>query len=85
MNTQLVEALLQTILALPETERNWLEEQLSHQAVSLDSAIQSNKRAIDLIGFAATEQPPPTDEEVQAILENRLKTVSKVSTYRRVC
>jgi len=72
MNTQLVEALLQTILALPEAERYWLEEQLSHKAVSLNSAIQPTKRAIDLIGFAATDQPPPTDEEVQAILEDRL-------------
>ncbi|NEP56113.1 MAG: hypothetical protein F6K31_03690 [Symploca sp. SIO2G7] len=72
MNTKLVEALLQTILALPEAERHWLEEKLFHQAVSLDSTIQTNKRAIDLIGFAATDQPPPTDEEVQAILENRL-------------
>jgi len=72
MNTQLVEALLQTILALPEAERNWLEEQLSHKAVSLNSAIQNNKLATDLIGFAATDQPPPTDEEVQAILEDRL-------------
>ena len=72
MNTQLVESLLQAILALPEAERHWLEEQLSSQTVPLSPAIQPLKRAIDLIGLAATEQPPPTDEEVQAILEDRL-------------
>ncbi|NET55253.1 MAG: hypothetical protein F6K47_03355 [Symploca sp. SIO2E6] len=72
MNNQLVEALLQTILALPEAERHWLEEQLSYQAVSLDPAIPPMKQALDLIGLAATDQPPPTDEEVKVILEERL-------------
>ncbi|MEM8639321.1 MAG: hypothetical protein AAGG51_10970 [Cyanobacteria bacterium P01_G01_bin.54] len=76
MNTPLVQSLLQVILALPEPERHWLATQLSRHSSSLalvphTMTPQAPSPAIHLIGFAATEAPPPTDSEVKALLEER--------------
>ncbi|MBE9011935.1 hypothetical protein IQ250_17170 [Pseudanabaenaceae cyanobacterium LEGE 13415] len=69
-----IEALAEAIVSMNLEEKRQLQELLEQQISKDEERIRSKKEgsAVRLIGIAETDEPAPTDEEVEVMLDERL-------------
>ncbi|HFE66490.1 MAG TPA: hypothetical protein ENJ93_04425 [Chloroflexi bacterium] len=69
--------ILQTIYAWPADQQIDLTHELLKRAAGKTNAARKQDYFQEMLGLLATDEPPPTDEEVERILaEERMKKYS---------
>jgi hypothetical protein len=80
MNTQLVESLMQVILALPLEERNLLNERLANHQPKASSKLPDGQQKEQLLQALITTGriiPPPHHQNIASILETELREITQ--------